>query len=537
MKLNELNLSHVLGDYGAAAVKQVGNRLTGNAEGNLSVKDKIAKDKFIADFIGRASTNLNSAIQSGLVDPKMKSAPQTAVASPNAKAKPTLNQQPTTTVQPNTTQQPTQATGAPKTPAEIQKQKLAAAAQTAQGQMASSPAPSGSGGVQGIKSNVDVNKLQKFNGIVDVSPKIQPAPQVKDAKGRTWTKLPGGWTMDGSKRELDRQDSTYQAFDDAWRVANGAQPSNAGVATGQPQQAPAQQPAAPTQQAPAQQTKMTPQQVAALKGKLKAGAAPTSGQSGFKNYVGGSGERMTGVDKSGAPVFQKIQRESTYSKLDYILESIINVGEAKAAQSISEYLQNMFNQYLKVPITDPKVKAQVKKLADMAQASYPKMTNALTQLANLGFASSYSQGSGVTQGAGATASQPQSALGSFTSGFKQGATGTSTATSTPTTAPTSASAPAQGGSTYEQIMALVSKLTSEEKKQLIATLQEPASGGAGAFDQMGKQLQQPKTTANPVNRQQKLNTNKVKAGNKGAPTPDEQSKFDNLVKQQLAKQA
>jgi hypothetical protein len=90
-------------------------------------------------------------------------------------------------------------------------------------------APAAPGGVQGIKSNVDVSTLQKFNGIVDVTPKIQPAPQIKDAKGRTWTKLPGGWTQDGTGREIDRQDSTYLAFDDAWRVANGAQPGNVGV--------------------------------------------------------------------------------------------------------------------------------------------------------------------------------------------------------------------------------------------------------------------------------------------------------------------
>ena len=90
---------------------------------------------------------------------------------------------------------------------------------------AAAPAP---GGVQGIKSNVNVNTLQKFNGIVDVTPKIKP--QIKDAKGRTWTKTTAGWTMDGSDRTIDRQDSTYQSFDDAWRVANGAKPGNVGVA-------------------------------------------------------------------------------------------------------------------------------------------------------------------------------------------------------------------------------------------------------------------------------------------------------------------
>jgi len=468
VKLNELNLNQVVGDYGAAALKQVGNRITGKAEGNLSVQDKIAKDKFISDFIGRASTNLNSAIQSGLVDPNVKAgappadeppqgdgqqppagkaglAPggQTPLSAPSGTTPPAGTANPT----PPEGNTPGQAPGGPKTPAEIQKEKLAAAAKIAQGQMANNPAP------------------------------------------------------------------TQQA---------SAQ---------QPQAAPAQQPA------PAQQSKMTPQQVAALKGRLKAGATATSGQSGFKNYVGGSGERMAGVDKSGAPVFKKIQRESRYAKLDYILESIINIDEAEEAQSISEYLQNMFNQYLGIPITDPKAKAQIKTLADQAQASYPKMTNALTQMANLGFAISYSQGSGATQSmdANATASQPASSASAFAQGMSQGL-GTTEPTSASVAPGSVDTAAAQGSSPYDQAVALVSKLSSDEKKKLLATLQEPASGGQGAFDQMGKQLQQPKTTANPVNRQQKLNTNKVKAGNKGLPNPDEQAKFDNLVKQKLATQ-
>jgi hypothetical protein len=106
--------------------------------------------------------------------------------------------------------------------------KVTPVAKPAAAKPAASPAaPAAPGGVQGIKSNIDVNTLQKFNGIVDVPPKIKP--QIKDAKGRTWTKLTGGWTQDGSTRTIDRQDSTYQSFDDAWRVANGAQPGNVGV--------------------------------------------------------------------------------------------------------------------------------------------------------------------------------------------------------------------------------------------------------------------------------------------------------------------
>jgi hypothetical protein len=459
VKLNELNLTNVLGDYGAAAVKQAGNRLTGKAEGNLSVQDKIAKEKFISNFIGRASTNLNSAIQSGLVDPNIKAGAAGAVEpQQDATPKPGANvsQQPTT--QP-TTQQPATSTE-PKSPEQIRKEKQALAGQVAQQNMASNPAPT--------------------------TP--QTPEQIRQAKQATATQ------------------------------------------TAQSQMA--------ANPAPTQQSKMTPQQVAALKGKLKAGATPTSGQSGFKNYVGGSGERMTGVDKSGAPVYQKIQRESRYAKLDYILESIINIDEAQEAQSISEYLQNMFNQYLGVPITDPKAKAQIKTLADQAQASYPKMTNALTQMANLGFAISYSQGKGATQDAGATTSQPTSAMDAIKAGVQQGLGNTPSASGSTATPSTTSNTSAAGGSAYDQAIALVSKLSSEEKQKLLATLQEPAAGGQGAFDQMGKQLQQPKATTNPVdNRQQKLNVNKIKSGNKGAPTPDEEAKLQQRIQQQLAAQA
>ena len=469
----------MFGDYGSAAMKQLGNRLTGSAEGKLSVQDKIAKEKFISDFIGRASTNLNSAIQSGLVDPEMQAGAPAAEEPPPEGATPPSGQQ-----------TPPQAPGAPKTPEEIRKEKQAAAGQVAQQQMAANPAPAKPGAPEAPKTPEQIRQEKQAAAAQTAQGQMaaNPAP-TQQAPAQSQTDVGG-------------RPNPYMS-------------------------------AAANQPAPAQQSKMTPQQTAALKGRLKAGAGATAGQSGFKNYVGGSGERMTGVDANKAPVFKKIQRESKYDKLNYILESIINIDEAQEAQSISEYLQNMFNQYLGVPITDPKAKAQIKTLADQAQASYAKdkAKAALTQMANLGFAISYSQGSGATQGAGATTSQPASALDAIKAGIDQGL---GNASATPTTA---TAAGASESSEYDQVMALVSKLSAEEKQKLLATLQEPAAGGQGAFDQMGKQLQQPKTTSNPVaDRQQKLNTNKVKAGNKGAPTPDEQAKFDKLVQQKMAAQ-
>ena len=69
--------------------------------------------------------------------------------------------------------------------------------------------------------------------------------------------------------------------------------------------------------------KMSAAQQAALKAKLQgqrqAGkTTATQTGSGFKNYVGGSGERMTGVDASGAPVYQKIQRESVEFRSNFL---------------------------------------------------------------------------------------------------------------------------------------------------------------------------------------------------------------------------
>ena len=79
---------------------------------------------------------------------------------------------------------------------------------------------------------------------------------------------------------------------------------------------------APTTPPPAD-GKMTAAQQAALKAKLQGQrqankTTATQTGSGFKNYVGGSGERMTGVDASGAPVYQKIQRESVEFRSNFL---------------------------------------------------------------------------------------------------------------------------------------------------------------------------------------------------------------------------
>jgi hypothetical protein len=374
----------------------------------------------------------------------------------------------------------------------IRQQKQKVAAQNAQTQMAANPAPTG------LKPGVNpekVNAAQQAAGL--------PPVYKKTANG--------GW------EETDQYKGTQVK----------------------------------TQQPPAQQTKMTPQQVAALKGKLKAGVTATSGQSGFKNYVGGSGQRIQGANPDGSPKVVTVNRESKFYKLNALFESIIEAGEQPAQQTkqtISQYLQNMVTQYMKGRLKDPQSIAQVKAIADEVQNSYPSIKAPLTKLANLVFATSYSQGAGATATATGPATQTspgfmaglskglgatQGAEQSATQGTEQPAqasavaqqpatTGTSApttapATATPTTAPATATptasnaekqtattttgAPAKEPTAYKQAIPLISKLDKKGKQRILKyiekslgiqsapTQQEPETKAEpSAFGNMARQL-------------------------------------------------
>lgn len=125
MKLNDITLNEGrwFGDYGSAVMQNLSNKLAGSGEGSMSTLDKMTKNQYINNFVGLASTNLQSAIESTRVDPNATSQP--------------ADQQPATTG----TGAPAPTDATPKTPEEIRKAKQAVAAKTAQGQMAANPAP------------------------------------------------------------------------------------------------------------------------------------------------------------------------------------------------------------------------------------------------------------------------------------------------------------------------------------------------------------------------------------------------------------
>jgi len=82
-KLDELRLDQVVGDYGAAALKQLGNRLTGRAVGQASVDQRQLMDKWINNFVGDAVLNINQAIETGLVDPNQTTTQNTTQVDPS----------------------------------------------------------------------------------------------------------------------------------------------------------------------------------------------------------------------------------------------------------------------------------------------------------------------------------------------------------------------------------------------------------------------------------------------------------------------
>jgi hypothetical protein len=446
-QLNELDLSHAFGDYGAAALQQVGNRLnpfnkTGSDQ--LSVQDKMAKNIFLSKMIGRASADLDSAIKGGLVDPKIRGGQPTAPVT-----------QPTT---PAVSAQPT-----------------------------------------------------------------APAPATQQA--------PAGETPEQKRIRL--QKAAQQNID------NTAAPVS---------KLPVNQPAVQ-----AGKIRQNKQQVAGAN--AQAQMAPVSKLPANQNAIQAANIRQQKQKAAQANLF----KESTYAKLDYILESVINIEEAEveSKQSISDFIQRFFKKYLQIQTIPSQVQAQVTNLANEIEKTYPRNKDALTKLANLGYAFSYSNQDNATDTAVAGSAKP--ATNSFAAGIQQGLGKPTTAvpvipgkttpasTTTPTTTteptgsgpeptntastttpqPTSTTAPAQGtGDTpYKQAIGLLGKLDKKGKQRILSYIEKQLGNssatvptttgsdpGANAFAQMGQQLTQPGAT--DISKQNQNQATKSSTGGK-----------------------
>jgi hypothetical protein len=159
-----------------------------------------------------------------------------------------------------------------------------------------------------------------------------PAPAAKPppapAAGATPTPGAPAPADSGKDHGLGKQsDGKFITPGQKFDTANGSPIAPAPAST--PKTPPATEPAPAPATPPAAKTppttggKLTKAQQDAKKaellGKRQAGkttATQTGG--GFKDYVGGSGERMTGVDASGAPIYQKIQREGIEFRSNFL---------------------------------------------------------------------------------------------------------------------------------------------------------------------------------------------------------------------------
>ena len=309
-QVNELDASSILGDYGAAAVKNAAKSLSGG--NNIGVANQMAKDSFIKNFINQAGETLRTGVESGLID--AEKAPETPAAASSVAAG-----------------QSTQATSTTPTTPETPEQKRI--------------------------------RLQKAAG------------QAADKEALPVSKLPGN------------QAQVQAANIGQQKLAKATQAAQVNM----------------NAKAPIPAAKDTAAQ-AALKGRLKSGGGMASkGGSGFKNYVGGSGERMTGVDQSRAPIFKKINRENTFNKLNAVFESIVRIDEA---QSIGSELQKFVTQYMR-GIDLSKYQSNIQPAIDAVESSYTRDQGnaALTKLGNMLYSISMAAGgSNATSGAAPGAS-------------------------------------------------------------------------------------------------------------------------------------
>ena len=357
-KLDELDLSHVIGDYGAAGAKQIGNRLFGNkALGQLSVGDRMTKDIFLRDFTGNATSSLLSAIQSGLVDPNAK-----AGAAP---------------------QPPTQANApaAPLTPAQVRQQKQAAAAQTAQANMAG-------------------NTVQPVQA--------QPGQPVQPQQAQ-----PAQTPQTPAQIRQQKQTAAAQA-------AQAGMTPKAVAPVAPVAQTPAQvRQQKQTAAAQAAQAGMTPKAVAPVATAApvvpKARGGKVAGQlSATPNAIRKRNARSIAADRNRLIGDNGNANESIYHKLNSLFEGLLNINEATMAQtvapagnvvgqanaqqqaaapvastkrSIAAYLKTWFKKYTLLDQMASDAQQQADALMAQVEATWGKDHGkaALEQLGNLAF--------------------------------------------------------------------------------------------------------------------------------------------------------
>jgi hypothetical protein len=226
------------------------------------------------------------------------------------------------------------------------------------------------------------------------------------------------------------------------------------------------------------------------------------------------------VWKSGRnPNAPAVARENkAFEKLNNIFEGILNVNEA-AGQSISQYIQGLFMQFMKgVPMNDPNTTQQVKTVADEVQATYAKDNgkNALTKLADLGWALSHSP-EATQQAAAGQQANPAAAQQTTPAAVQQ---------------PNSA-ADQQSMVGVRQINKIIPTLRKRDLLSVKKTVDNTLAGRGGTA---AAPAAAPAAVAPAADNVVKMPKGKIRAAREGGVTPEEQAKFDQRVQQAMANQ-
>ena len=414
-KLNELDLSSFIGDYGSAAARSGLGSLGG--KNVLSTQDQMVKDQFVKNFTSRAFSGLQSGISSGLIDP-------------NA-----VGQGVQTTGQ--TTPQTTQTTqqGQQSSTADTIAQKRIAA-QKAQAAAIREP-----GASEGPKYDIDPNKqMSPYSKLSDKAPKtpeqirqekLAAATQSAQDQMNPMNKLPADqFTKSATNVRQQQQDIATQNAQDQM---------------------------SPMSKLPADQFNKSAgnvrrrKQSTAIKPVKKAkDNTITMPRNSGKKVFGQMAQNLGG---------DRVAEGSRFDKLNYIFESILaeqDPEQGVTKQSISQYITNFFKQFMKgVNISDPTVMTQVSSLAKELEQTYNKDSgkSVLPKLAELGWSVQHAQAE----------EQPKNTTSN----------NTNTNNPPPPSNTTSDNTSGQKTKTaYKQIQDLLKDLTPENKQKILAALQK-----------------------------------------------------------------
>lgn len=453
-QLSELDMSDVIGNYGAAGVKTIADKLNpfSKGSGKISVKDKMASEMFVKDFIGRASEDLARGIKAGLVNPNPATAPEPEKADP---------------YKPDNTAAATTPAGSDSRiePTMDPEKTTATSTKTA----ATQPGPAS---LAAAGTNAQRQTNQNLNAYVQNAAKTlnsATSPQQKMALTKELVNF-----------MADRKD--YPEWNNAVATVQqvikrgGLNPNFANSAMNRVKSG---------------QTMAESWQIYAINKLLEAVS------------ISWSDLGLTALNESKNS--WKVV-DTKYHKLNNIFESILEADE-QYPDTISSYLQKMFKKYTKDITVDPAIINRVKQIADQAELNYnsknPMKRGArqeLAQLGNMAYALSYRDSEGYKHdkfSAAGAQTTPQAGSGD-TGGFDalRGRTSTdNTAAPTASTASAEEIAPAT-----QQMINIISKMSTSESGDDLAkivklSLQKLYKADKAAYSALMKELRG--TTSTP----------------------------------------